>query len=68
MSRRLSLSDQLRREIDRAKISRYRLAKEIDCTSQLLTRFMHGHGGLSLRTVEKIADVLGLDLVRRKRT
>ncbi len=65
MAKRRTISDQLRKAIDKAPISRYRIAREIDCTEALLCRFMGGQCGLSLDKVEKIAALLGLEFVAR---
>jgi hypothetical protein len=61
------ISDQLREAILSADVSRYRIAKEIGVTEALLSRFMNRVGGLGLENIDKIGQLLDLQLVVRKR-
>jgi transcriptional regulator with XRE-family HTH domain len=58
--KRLKFSDQLRRAVDGSGLSRYRIAQELGCAQSLLSRFMSGKGGLSLDTLDALAELLGL--------
>lgn len=58
------LSDQLRLAMEQASVSHYALAKQVGVPPSVLTRFMAGERGLSLATVDKLAEVLGLELVQ----
>lgn len=58
----LPLSEQLRRIIASAGISRYRLAKESQVDAGQLCRFMQGNGQLTFETLDRIGNVLGLRL------
>ncbi len=49
--------------IKRAKVSRYRMAKDLGIDQSVLSRFMSGEIGLTVANVEKIADYLGLEIV-----
>jgi len=46
-----SLSDQLRREIDKCGMSRYRLSRETGVSDAQLCRFMAGEG-LSVKSID----------------
>ena len=56
------VSEQLRAAIAAAPVSRYRLAKRTGLDQGLLSRFMHGHCGLSLESIDLLAEALGLEL------
>jgi ribosome-binding protein aMBF1 (putative translation factor) len=62
----MSITEQLRQAMDDDGRSRYRLAQEIGVHKSTLHRFYWGIGGLSVGSVERLVDVLGLEL-RRKR-
>jgi len=62
---RTKLSDQIRQAIDASGVSRYAICKQIGLDQALLSRFMQGRSGLSVQTLDALADVLGLDLVAR---
>jgi transcriptional regulator with XRE-family HTH domain len=59
-------SDQIREAIDASGMSRYAICKAIGITQGVMSRFMHGRGGLSLETIDKLAELLGLTVVRRR--
>jgi transcriptional regulator with XRE-family HTH domain len=61
--KRVKLSDQLRRAITEAPMTRYRLAKLSGVDEGLLGKFVRGErAGLRLDTVDAIAEVLRLRL------
>jgi transcriptional regulator with XRE-family HTH domain len=64
---RMKLSDQIRRAIDASGLSRYRICKEIGLTESTMSRFMSGQSGLSLRVLDDLADLLGLNITTAKR-
>jgi ribosome-binding protein aMBF1 (putative translation factor) len=61
------LTDQLRAAIDASGMSRYRVAKEIELDPSTLSRFMSGKAGLALDTVDKLGELLSLQLVTTKK-
>ena len=61
-SMRHKFSDQVRAAIDASGMSRYAISKAIGLNQSVLSRFMRG-GGLSLDTLDKLADLLGLAVV-----
>lgn len=60
---RVELSDQVRRAVAGAGLSRYRICKLAKIDQATFSRFMAGKVGLSLVTLGTLADVLGLDVV-----
>ena len=60
-----TLSDKVRRAILDSGLSRYRIAHVAGVEQAALSRFMAGKTNLTLTTVDRMADVLGLDLVAR---
>jgi len=62
------LSDQLRRAVDAAEVSRYRIALEAEIDHATLSRFMNGKRGLSMANMDRLAEVLGLELVAKRPT
>lgn len=59
----VKLTDQLRDAIDGSGMSRYAVAKAIGLDQATLSRFMSRKAGLSLDTVDKLGEFLGLELV-----
>jgi len=62
------LSDQLRRAVDAAELSRYRIALEAEIDHATLSRFMNGKRGLSMDNMDRLAEVLALELVAKRPT
>jgi transcriptional regulator with XRE-family HTH domain len=56
------LSDQIREAIEASGTTRYALAKQIGVPESTLSRFMAGKQGLTLATLDKLAEVLGLTI------
>ena len=55
----------IRKAIGRSPDSRYRIAQESGVSQGQLSRFVHGHTGLSAQALEQVADALGLEIVVR---
>ena len=53
----------MRHEVDRSGLSRYRICRLAGIDQASFSRFMAGKVGLSLPTLDALADVLGLDVV-----
>ena len=62
------LTDQLRQAIDNnpAGMTRYAVCKAIGLGQSTLSRFMAGKAGLALDTVDKLGELLELELVTKK--
>jgi len=56
-------SDQIREAISTSGTSRYALAKQVGVSESALSRFMSGKQGLTLASLDKLAEVLGLRLI-----
>ena len=64
---RTQFSDQIRQAVEASGLSRYRICKDAGIDQAAFSRFMAGKVGLSMPTVDALADVLGLDVVACKR-
>jgi transcriptional regulator with XRE-family HTH domain len=60
-----TLSDQIRQAIEGSELSLYRIAKSSKVSAAALTRFRQGKS-LTLTSVDRIAGVLGLEIVTRR--
>jgi transcriptional regulator with XRE-family HTH domain len=67
MKREMSLSDEIRQAVDASGLSRYRIAKELGISESTMSRFMNRKGGLTLKLLDRLAELLGLHItVERK--
>ena len=60
--------EQIREAIRTSGITRYRLWIETGLDQALLARFMLGKSGLSVESIEKLVDVLGLEIIVQPKT
>jgi predicted XRE-type DNA-binding protein len=60
-----SFSEQLRQAIDQDERSRYRISMQTGIQQGQLSRFMHSKGGLSLRSVDRLCECLGVTMTKR---
>ena len=58
----MRLSDQVRRAVEESEMSRYRISKKTGIDQSNLSRFVHGEVGLSMEALDRLADVLGLNI------
>lgn len=58
----MTVSESLRREIERSGITRYRIAQDTGIAESQLSRFISGQVGLRQETIDKLAAYLGLEL------
>lgn len=63
--RKLLFSEQLKQRIDGSELTRYRIAKESGVAQSTLSSFVNGRRALSLANIDKVCDLLDLDLVPR---
>jgi hypothetical protein len=66
-NRREKLSDQVRRAVDASGLSRYRICKTLNLAEATMSRFMNGHGGLSMAYLDALADLLDLNIALGRR-
>lgn len=59
------LSDQIRAAVDASGMSRYRICQEIGLSQAAMSRFMAGKSGLSMDSLDRLADLLGLAVVSK---
>lgn len=63
--RRQTVSDAVRRAIEKSGVTRYRICREAGIDQASISRFMAGKTGLTTASLDRLADVLGLDVVAR---
>jgi plasmid maintenance system antidote protein VapI len=61
------LTDQLREAIAASGMSRYGICKAISLDQATMSKFMKGKQGLALDTVDRLGELLGLQLVTAKK-
>lgn len=64
--KRVKLSDQLRATISSSDRSMGQIARESGIDIATISRFMHGKGGLSVDGIDRLAEVLGLELKTKR--
>ena len=64
--RHVAFSDQIRKAIDASGLSRYRIAKETGISESMMSRFMSGHGGLSMAYLDRVAALIGLTVAKER--
>jgi transcriptional regulator with XRE-family HTH domain len=62
-----TFSDQLRHILNKCGLSRYEIAKRSGVDEAALSRFVNGRRGLTTDTLDRLAEVLDLELVSRRR-
>jgi predicted transcriptional regulator len=60
-------TDQLRQAIRDSEMSRYAISKKTGIAQSTLCKFLQGDRGLSLESVDKLVDALGLEIKPRRR-
>ena len=65
--RQTYLDKQIREAIKDSGLTIYRLAKDSGVSQPVLCRFVNGKRGITLATASKLVEVLGLELVAKKR-
>jgi transcriptional regulator with XRE-family HTH domain len=63
MTKRMKFSDQIRRAIDDSGMTRYAICKQLDFSESVMSKFMSGKCNLSMETLDRLADLLGLNVV-----
>ena len=63
--KKTSLTDQLRQLIESAEISRYELWRQTGIDQAVLSKFVNHKGGLSMESLDKIGELLDLQITKR---
>lgn len=58
----MRISNQLRKYIETAGVTRYKIAQETGIAQSVLSRFVHGKAGLDLVSVDRLAEFFNLSL------
>ena len=66
MAKKQPLSEQLRRAVQQADLTRYEISKRTGIAQSILSRFVNQGAGLSLDSIDKLCDYLGLGLASEK--
>jgi len=64
-TKRVKLSEQIRRAVLASGVSRYRLCKQIGLSQSTMSRFMSRQGGLGMEMLDKLADVLDINIAKK---
>lgn len=64
----IGLTPQLRKAIQESPLTGYRLAKLSGVSESSICRFLHGKGGLSLKVIDRIWQVLDLHIADSEET
>ena len=64
---RVKLSEQVRRAVEESGMTRYAICKAVGMHESVMSRFMNGKGGLQQDSLDALADLLGLDVVARRK-
>ncbi len=62
---RKRFSDQIRDAVNASGMSRYAICKAIGFSQAAMSRFMNGHAGVSLEILDKLAEVIGLEIATK---
>ncbi len=57
-----TISSQLRNEILKARLTRYRISKDTGVAASMLSRFINAKNGLDLATVDRLCTYFALEL------
>ena len=64
--KKTKISDQIRAAIETSGVSRYGIAMATGIDQATLSRFMGGTGGITVETLDKLSEYLGLEIVEKK--
>jgi hypothetical protein len=62
-----SLTDQIREAVRRSELSDYEICRRTGINKASMSRFVNGHGGLSLANLDKLAELLDLRITTTRK-
>jgi hypothetical protein len=62
-----TLTDQIREAVRQSELSHYEMCRQTRIDKASMSRFINGHGGLSLANLDKLADLLGLRITSTRK-
>ena len=62
------LTDQIRKSMDDSGLTRYRISQATGIDESALSKFYRGTRGLSLESLDRLCDYLGLQVITIRRT
>jgi predicted transcriptional regulator len=63
---RLPFSERFKQAIDGSGLTRYRIAKDSGVAQSTISQFMNGKRSLSLKAVDRIAEVIDLEFISKQ--
>jgi transcriptional regulator with XRE-family HTH domain len=63
MPKKQTVSERIRRAVETADVTRYRIAQETGLEESALSRFVSRERGLSMEALDALAEFFGLELV-----
>ena len=60
-------NEQLRRAVEQSDMTRYQISKRTGIAQSVLSRFAHHGAGLSMESVDRLCECLGLRLVAEEK-
>lgn len=67
MGKKERFSDQLRQAVENSDKTRYQISKETGIDQSILSRFVNQGAGVSMDSIDKLCECLGLWLISEKR-
>lgn len=68
MMKKQRFSDQLRQAVEQSDLTRYEISKRTGIAQSILSRFLNQGAGLSLESIDKVCECLGLRLTAEEST
>ncbi len=62
-----ALTDQIREAVKHSELTHYEICRRTGINKASMSRFVNGHGGLSLAHLDKLAELLGLRIATTRR-
>lgn len=62
-----TVSARIRDAVANSEVSRYRIAHDCGMSESSLSRFMAGEHGLSMQSIDTLAEYFGLELVKQRK-